>query len=338
MRDCLLFFNPYIGDTVLATALARKFENTYGGQVYVASLNEEMRAFAESLGGKGFTYSRMAEILEKGSVVGSINKDYQYMTDFSYYFSPTAEQEKEITELCENIVYDLDVTFDCFITLHYSYVFAKLGQIAKKHGLSVYGYCLDENNKLYFSRDTTPIEVVSLWDRDYIGNRLSRLLTGLPITSQDYVKIPRKYSTGKVLLFPTTRSLNTNAGNWELDVQVLAKAGIDFQVWWHWEEERPQVVDKLSPNRYGQFTTVFEMIELIREAEFIICYDSASFHLAWLSGVPAIVKLKGGFNEEWIPHWLMNHTNYYFIPALTMYEEEYMSHLFRGLSRLGVKL
>lgn len=339
MRDSLLFFNPYIGDTILATALAKKVEDRYPDEcVYVASLNEEMRELTDMLGGKGFTYHYLEEFLLEGSKVGPVIKQYQGGTDFSYSFSPTPEEEEQITMMCENIIYHLDVTFECFLTLHYSYAFAKLGQIAKKHGLSVYGYCLDENNRLYFSRDTTPLEVVSLWDKGFIGERLSRLLTGLPITSQDYASIPRTESKGKVLLFPTTRSLNTNAGNWELDVQVLAKAGVDFQVWWHWDEETPNFIHQLSPNRYGRFTTVFEMIELIRGADYIICYDSASFHLAYLAGVPAIVKLKGGFNEEWIPEWIKDDKNYYFIPALTMYEEEYMNHLFRGLVQIGAKL
>lgn len=338
--DSLLFFNPYFGDTILATALANKFSNHFDEQVIVASLDAEMSEFARNLGGNGINYSTLGKLVEEGSQVAiPLVKQYQGYTDLAYYYDCNRAEEKRVEDLCEEIVQDACLmSFNKFYILHYSYAFAKLGQIAKNNGIAVYGYCIDELNRLYFSRGNTDLEIPSIWTKEFIGDRLSRLVTGENLNREDFADLGENIRRHGVKLFPTTRSPQTNAENWAVDLQVLARLHKDFKVLWKDTESRPPQTLPLNQNRYGTFETIGEMTAHIKKSEFIICYDSASFHLAWLTGTPAIVKLKGGFNEEWIPRWVKDDPNYFFIPAIQMYEEEYLSYLMRGLKQIGVKV
>ena len=339
--DSLLFFNPYYGDTILASALANKFSKHFKDElVVIASITDEMSEFARDLGAEAVSYKKLGDMVEEGSKMSvPLTKHYKGGTDLFYLYDCDRAVEKRIEALCEEIVKDaLELSLKKFYILHYSYAYAKLAQVALKHGLEVYGYCIDELNRLYFVKGDTDLELTSIWNRDYIGDRLSRLVTGENLNREDFANLGGNLNRNGVRLFPTTRSYATNAENWHVDIAVLEHMDQPYHVYCRNTEKQPDFVYGLAPNKSNTFKTITDMIHLIQSSEFIICYDSASFHLAWLTGTPAIVKLKGGFNEEWVPRWLKNSVDYYFIPSNQMYEEEYLAYLTEGLNQLGVKV
>jgi hypothetical protein len=226
--------------------------------------------------------------------------------------------------------------------MHYSYPFALLGKIARNKGFKVHGYFLNGVKELRQSnKHHEPIPAV-IWDKEYIGDRLSRMVTGSFLNREKdfWLYSKEEKPREKITLFPTTKSLSSNAGNWHMDVELLKYMGYRIEVMYHKSETPPGELHNHSLVRHilgDAIESLDIMLNQIQTSEFIICYDSAAFHMAWLTDTPAIVKLKGGFNQEWIPSWVLKEDwedNYVLIPSNEMYEEEYLTHITRAIRQL----
>lgn len=331
-KNSLLFFNPYIGDSILASIMARQFAKHFGKEVYVATMIQEFGDFTlKYIGAPTYSSNKVKELMNLAKNIDTpLHKEY-ILGHFKYTYKG---HNYPTIDLINSLLDELSVNYNELYIMHYSYEFAMLGRLARKRGFKVHGYFLNDVNQLYQThRHHEPIPVV-IWDKEYIGDRLTRLITGRPLTLP--TMLPHNfpdYKRDKITLFPTSRSISANAGNWHMDLDMMAYRGYRTEIVYHHSESLPDLGER--PNTLCHSIGKLEdMLTHVLRSEFIICYDSASFHLAWLTETPAIVKLKGGFNREWIPSWVRQDWKYFFIPATPMYEEEYLTHLKTGLEQL----
>jgi hypothetical protein len=336
MNRGLLLFTPYIGDTILASAWAKRFSVKFDKEVFVAQLEPDVQHFASKFLGT-LTYSdyKIQDLLRAGSRIDTpLKKEYRQGHIF-YRYEPSTDLKKDLQKLCVEILNSLDdYQIDEYFICHYSYPLALFGEMARARGKKVHGYFTKPDGQLVMSHYTDSQPAV-IWDKQYIGDRVSKLITGMPLNRhKDFITFQGEYIRDKVILFPQTRSGGGN-GHWVLDSEVLKYRGYKTSVAWHGSEP---VEVALGNNVFEIFPLGYDinaMLEYIKTAKFIICYDSAAFHMAWLTNTPAIVKLKGGFNHEWIPTWVSADSKFQFISSESMYEEEYLEQVQQAINNLS---
>jgi hypothetical protein len=330
----LLTFTPYLGDTFVASAVARKIEKLTHNDVYLAGMTKEMGdIILNDWGSKYISSEPLSKLMKLGSLFGEAQVEKKRVNGkWICSYNPSFEYSLLISDLVNEVLDSLPVfNIDTLYVLHNTYPHAVLGRIAKERGFSVYGYYLEENNVLMRA---TPSGwgVAEMWNSDFIGDRISKLATGRRLSRDDfYIKHNPQFRIGNVVtLFPTTRGNLPNVANWDLDILLLKEMGYEVRVAWHEKEdyEPPKGISKCP------FTTVKEMVNLIAQSDFIVCNDSVSFHIAWHYGVPAIVKMKSGFNREWHPTWVQYNTKYKFLPPTKMYEEEYTQEFLKAVNTI----
>lgn len=343
MGKGMLFFNSGIGDTLLASGLIHKFSRHFNQEIYLAGEYGDILSHAQkSWDIPTYTSDIIHEVVCEGKGMKNQVEKHFDLGHLFYFYTNHSKQTDYLIKQALDELSQLGIT-DLYI-MHYSYIFTELGRRARDYGMKVHGYFLDGVCKIMQSnRHHEPTPAV-IWDNQYIGDRLSRLVTGLPLNPrEDFTSFLDKPIRNKISLFPTTQSLAPNAGNWHMDLEVLRYLGFKTEIVYHYKENLPAELE--TKNLFfssvtgqvlgGGVESIEQMLNHIRQSEFIICYDSASFHFAWLTGTPAIVKLKGGFNQEWIPTWVRNNPNCFFIPASPMHEEEYLTYLQAGIRQLG---
>lgn len=347
-KQGVVFFTPHIGDTILATGLAQKFSRDFGKPVSVAAMTEDVMDFAVGkLGGTVWTSPETASILRQGKDLSAIPLHKEYNAGNRKYLFYVKDNRKLVQEIEALLLELAEHGYDELFILHYSYPLALLGTLAKRNGFAVKGYSLDEDLVYLNFESDHVLGPAKIWSEDYIGDRLAKWITGTSLDRQadfPYLQSNGK-RTGTATVFPTTRSLAANAGNWARDIEVLQSEGVPVRLMWHNSEDPPEELvgrkfDYSVPSTVLGSHGLEFMLETVASSKFIVCYDSAAFHLAWLTNTPAIVKLKGGFNREWVPTWLteeeLYYYEYFFIPATPMYEEEYEVKLRKGLRYIGV--
>jgi hypothetical protein len=336
----LLTFTPYIGDTFVATALARKIYKLSGQEVAVAQIGDE-NVFTSYFADDTMlaTYSGpYTEFLKEGSTFSPeapLSKLF-FKGQFNYFYSETTEYKAKIESLVAEVLQGF--TKDEVIhTFHYTYPHAALGREALRRGLTVRGYVLDEGNNLMMINHRGEKVNAVIWTDDFIGTRLARQFLGTDLTIDDFkVNLsPSHIVENKVTILPATRGGGLpSVGHWTLDAEYLVREGYNVEVAWHSQEELDMSPFMAAGANVSLFSSMEAFLFHITSSEFIICNDSSAFHLAWYFGVPAIVKLKGGFNYEWTPEWVAERNDYLFFPPTMMYEEEYLktlSHMVKDL-------
>lgn len=330
----LLTFTPYLGDTFLSSAVARKIETVTGDKPNLVSLNQEMaEIIVGSWEGSCAFSPQLSSFIKEGSLWSNQAemKSSRRNGKWVYSYKPKREYENYIHKLASEIMKDFKG--DTIYTLHNTYPHAVLGRKARQMGIKVRGYFLSADNTLYVE---TPngVQLAEIWTNEFIGDRISRYATGRPLSKEDFRCIYSESPLDKntVTLFPSTRSKTLNAGHWDIDYMYLKELGFDVRVATHVSEDSKY--NELPLVSQVQFTDTRELVSLITSSEFIICNDSIPFHLAWHYGIKAVVKMKGGFNKEWQPRWTRNNPNYQFIPPSNYFKEEYLYLLEKSVGPL----
>lgn len=329
----VIFFTPYIGDTMVSCAFARRLYRLTHKETCVAQIGEE-HVYTENFTSEAPMLLTMyggeiGELMELGkgfSPEAQLQKIY-YGGRFQYYYTPGDDYLLRLEALVGKILDKLFPHKTTFYILHYTHAYAYFAKEALKRGHEVRGYILDAGWSLKMINHKGIAMDADIWTDEFIGQRLARLFLGCDLTIQDFYVChgPTDYiKPNRVTLFPGTRGNGLpSIGHWEEDIEYLTRQGYDVAVAYY-DKEDGHIADYLlrEIGNVLSFPNMSEMIKIITESEFIICNDSSSFHLAWYYGVPAIVKQKGGFNYEWTPEWVQAPA-YQFLPPVMMYEEEY---------------
>lgn len=335
MNSNLLTFTPYLGDTFLSSAVARKIQKVNGDKPNLVALNLEMTEIIVGAWNGSCAFSpHHSEFIKEGSLWSNKAEMVSYRNNgkWKYKYFPKPEYKEHIESLCRRILNDFKG--EVIYTLHNTYPHAVLGTMARNYGYEVRGYFLSSDNTLYVE---TPngIELAEIWTDEFIGDRLSRYATGRELSQKDFscIYFRRSVKENTVTLFPSTRSNTLNAGHWETDYMYLKELGYNVRVAYHANDQ--QKVPNIPLVSQVQFTDIRGLVDLITSSEFIVCNDSIAFHLAWYYGVKAMVKMKGGFNREWQPRWVRNNPDYKFIPPSNYFKEEYLHLIKQPLLELG---
>jgi hypothetical protein len=331
MVNDILTFTPYLGDTFLSSAVARKIAKVNGDNPYLLALNQEMAGIivADWMGSShlGHPYDKF---IKEGSLW---NEDKVNITSkrengkWYYNYQPDYEYEMKMKKLCSEI---LDVfEGDTIYTLHNTYPHALLGSMASERFISVRGYYLSKVGNLFVSTPNGS-DHADIWTDEFIGDRICRFATGRGLDKEDFEVThgPSPLEDNTVTLFPSTRSKSLNAGHWDLDVQLLKEMGYKVRVAVHRSESHDKKLFDDPLVSQVEFTDIAGLVHLITSSEFIVANDSIAYHLAWHYGTRAVVKMKGGFQREWQPRWVRDNPSYQFIPATQYFQEEY-AHIFK---------
>jgi hypothetical protein len=343
---CTLTFTPYIGDTFLATALARKINEVTLRDVAIVQIDaehhyahhfcrEEDRIFIH-LGGA------LGELISVGknfSPEAPLHKIY-YKGQFNYFYASLMEHLDYlamIEDITNRAITHLNPD-GVLYSFHYTFPHAFFAREAKRKGIEVRGYILDDAYNLKMINHRGEMVDAVIWTDEFIGQRLCREFLGCDLTAEDFdiniTPIPFVHPT-KVTLFPGTRGSGLpTAGHWVQDVEYLRRQGYDVVMATMESDDIDTAPFVAAGARLDGFSSIKEMIAHITTSQFIVCNDSSAFHFAWYFGVPAIVKQKGGFNDEWIPEWIREDPCYPLMPPVMMYEEEYTYLLDYGVNEI----